>query len=76
MKSTAKKAAKMSQVATSATLAEKIEELWAEIDAHIDAHVDSLHAPGVPRGVLRQLIDAKGYGRCKCLALKAMKGES
>ena len=58
------------------TLTEKIDTLWAEIDAVIDARVDSIHAPGVPKGVLRQLIDAKGYGRCKCLAIKAMKGES
>jgi hypothetical protein len=56
---------------TKPTLPERIAEIRSEADAFIDAKAAELagESPGVPLGVLRNLLTARAGG-CQCLAVK------
>jgi len=56
------------------TLEERIQALRAEVDAFIDARVEIERGlcPGVPPGMLRNLITAHSGG-CQCAAYLAIK---
>lgn len=61
-----------------ATLDERIGELQAEIDSIIDARVEAIadQSPGVPPGVIRNLLTARAPF-CRCAQyLELCKGES
>ena len=57
----------LKQRADEPTLAERIEALRAEINVLIDARVNEIakDAPGVPEGVIRNTLVARGGG-CEC----------
>lgn len=60
-----------------ATLDDRIEELRAEIDSIIDARVEAIadQSPGVPPGVIRNLLTARAPS-CRCAQyLELCKGE-
>jgi hypothetical protein len=56
------------------TLDQRLDAILEELEAVIDARTDEMcaDAPGVPRLVIRRLLEAKGGG-CACKAFKALK---
>jgi hypothetical protein len=59
------------------TLEERAEALMDELDLALDQLAEERRQPSVPRGSVRMMIEARGFGTCLCKSyLIAVKGRN